>query len=127
MDQLLDTEEGVICYLDDVLIFGRNKHECYQTTEKVLAIFTKRNVKIRQDKSIFFTDHIKYLGFEISGKEIKVSGDNSKSIINAPEPTNSTQVKTYLGMAMFYHRHIPNMSMLSSNLHKLTLKKMEWN
>lgn len=36
MDQITGDLQGVACYLDDVLITGRNRHECMQRTERVL-------------------------------------------------------------------------------------------
>lgn len=127
MDQLLGTMEGVVYYLDDILIFGRGKNECILRTEKVVKKFTKHNIKVRKDKNLFFVEKLIYLGFEVSAGGVKVSPKKIQPILDAPKSQNITKLRSFfLSMTMFYHRHIRNMSMLTINHHKLTSKNNKW-
>lgn len=101
INYLVKKPRSVICYLDDVLILGNNIAECFERTKRVLYIFSKHYVKIREDKSIFFSEHIQYLGFEISTKGIRVIPDKIKTILEAPEHQNVTQLKSFMGISAF--------------------------
>ena len=43
----------------------------------------------------------------------------------SPTPTNTTQVKSFLGMLNYYHRHLPNLAHLLEPLHLLR-KNTQW-
>ena len=53
MDQILPQREGIICYLDDILITGKNDHEHLQNLEAVLKRLEKYNLRIKKPKFCF--------------------------------------------------------------------------
>lgn len=50
-----------------------------------------------------------------------------KTYPQGPPPMNNTQLKSFLGMVSYYHRHIPNLSVKSSLLHGLLAMNATWN
>ncbi|KAL1477324.1 hypothetical protein MTO96_035820 [Rhipicephalus appendiculatus] len=51
MDEMLKGLEGVVCYLDDVLIAGASIEECQTRVDAALARFQLHGVRVKQDKS----------------------------------------------------------------------------
>lgn len=103
MDDILSNETpGIVCYLDDILIYGQSEQECFDRVIKVLEIFHKYNVKIRKKKkSVLFTEEINYLGFHLSADGIRISEEKIKPILDSPWPTCATQLRSLLGMLSF--------------------------
>ena len=67
-----------------------------------------------------------YLGFSISKDGAKPLEEKVKPIVDAPSPQNVTQLKSFLGMINYYHRHLPNMADTLEPLHILLRKDMKW-
>ncbi|XP_037525229.1 uncharacterized protein LOC119402184 [Rhipicephalus sanguineus] len=52
MDEMLKGLEGVVCYLDDVLIAGESIEECQTRVDTVLARFQLHGARVKQDKYV---------------------------------------------------------------------------
>ena len=62
MDQVLQGLEFVTCYLDDVLIAGKDYADCKKKLLLVLDRLSKANIKVIIDKCNFFVTELPYLG-----------------------------------------------------------------
>ena len=51
---------------------------------------------------------------------------NVEAVKNAPEPTNVSELKSFLGMINYYHSYIPNMATETEPLHQLLRKGVQW-
>jgi hypothetical protein len=65
---------------------------------------------------------VSFLGHVISPEGITVHPDKVKDVLNWNAPTSVTQVHSFLGLADYYRRFIPNFSKISKPITKL-LKK----
>lgn len=108
MDGLLKGIPQVGCYIDDVIIGGSNANECWQKLEEVLTRLQDHNVTLRMEKCKLFCSEVRYLGHGISAEGIKPLGPKVRAIKDAPEPTNSTELKSFLGMVTFYSKFLSN-------------------
>lgn len=78
------------------------------------------NLTINFEKSQFFRQQIKYLGYIVDKDGLHADPDKIKSIIDYPTPTTRKEVRRFLGTASWYRRFIPNFSSLAAPLNKLT-------
>ena len=62
MDTILQGIPSVICYLDDILITGRNRAEHLRNLEEVLRRLQKHGVRLRKEKCRFLQESVEYLG-----------------------------------------------------------------
>ena len=62
----------VICYQDDVVVFGRNREEHAENLTKVIERLRKSGLKLNKDKSSFGQSEIEFLGHIIYSKGIKI-------------------------------------------------------
>ena len=70
---------------------------------------------------------VTYLGFSINQEGVSPVDEKIKPILEAPVPQNVTQLKSFLGMLNYYHRHIPNMADILEPLHCLLWENCTWN
>ena len=70
---------------------------------------------------------VTYLGFCINQEGVSPVDEKIKPILEAPVPQNVTQLKSFLGMLNYYHRHIPKMADILEPLRCLLGKNCTWN
>lgn len=116
MDQILLGVEGVKCFIDDIIIGGKDVDQCKERLFVVLERLNLHNVRINLEKCKFLEKEVKYLGHILSNNEIRPNREKVKAILDAPAPTDLSQLQSYLGLLNYYGRFIPN---LSSEIHDL--------
>ena len=109
-----------IAYYDDILIFSatQSEHESHlRMILKCLAEQNKAKCKIMQSE-------VTFLGHRLSAEGLKPSKSKLGEIVEFPVPKRLEELKTFLGMASFFRRFVPNYSHLASTLHALDRKKV---
>ncbi len=62
MSQIVDGVEGVVSYIDDILVSGRTKEEHDNRLRQILERLRQNNVKLNKSKCKFAQQEIQYLG-----------------------------------------------------------------
>ena len=72
MDHILHDllDEGVVVYLDDILIYSETQEEHERLVKEVLARLDKAGLRINLQKSTFHVDSVEFLGYGISPQDI---------------------------------------------------------
>ncbi len=126
MDQILQGVNNTICYLDDILVTGKNETEHIETLEEVLQRLQHHGVKIRLDKCQFLQKSVEYLGHRIDASGLHPTEAKVKAIVDAPTPKNLSELKSYLGLLNYYGRFLPNLSSMIQPLNQLQSKGQKW-
>ncbi|XP_053689881.1 uncharacterized protein K02A2.6-like [Sabethes cyaneus] len=126
MDTVLKGLDMVFCYLDDVLVAGRDFEDCHKRLLLVLDRLHETNIKVNFDKCKFFVKELPYLGHVISGEGLKPNPEKVATIQQAKKPENVTQLKAFLGLINYYGKFLPNLSAILSPLYKLLLKDVKY-
>ena len=100
MESLLNID-GVICYLDDILIMANSEEEHDRKLKKVLAILKDNNVVINEKKSVFKSDSVEYLGNLLTREGLKPSPDKIKDIQDCPIPNTVNALKSFFRSLYF--------------------------
>ena len=125
MDKLLNGLNAG-CYLDDIIITGRNDKEHLNNLEQVLQRLHKANIQLRRDKCVFMQPTVTYLGFTIDSTGIRMDEKGTDAVRHAPRPRNRSELQSFLGLVNHYRKHIPNMSTLCNPLNNLLRKDQQW-
>ena len=112
MERRLAGVPNTIVRVDDILITGRNDDEHVENLRRVLEVLKENGIRLRINKCLFMAPEIEYLGFKISKQGVEKIEEKIKPIMEAPEPKDVSQLKSFLGMIQYYHRHVPNISMI---------------
>ena len=73
-----------------------------------------------------FNKVIRYLEYIIDKKWLHTDDEKVESVFNAPELSNVSEPKLYLGMLNFYHKFLPIVADLLDLLHALLRHDVEW-
>ena len=126
MDTTLSGIPHVICYLDDILVAGVDETEHEKTLIQVFKRLQEAGFRLSKAKCNFQMKSVKYLGHTIDAQGLHPSEDKLKAIRDAPAPENVTQLRSFLGLILFYARFIPNHSTLLAPLNDLLRQDAQW-
>ena len=126
MSECLGPLNHTICevFLDDVIIFSSTLEEHLIRLEQVFQRFRECNLKLSAKKCHFMKDSVRYVGHIVSRDGISADPDKLDKILTWPEPTNVSELRTYLGFAGYYRRFIKNFSTIARPLNDLLAGKV---
>ena len=119
IEELFEGIENLASIFDDVLLYNRDVKAQCPTFRATLQRARENNLTFRLSKCIFAQPEVPYTGFILTGEGVKVQPQKVKAILNMPQPTNIDEVRTFLGMATYLSKHIPNFSDLTKDLRDL--------
>ena len=122
VDTLFKGLDGVLCFVDDILVAGKDHQSHNRALESVFKILDKYNLHIKPEKCIFATDEVSYLGFKISKTGIHKTKDKIAAIVNSKTPTSVAELRSFLGLINFYKKFFPDLATVAAPLYTL-LKK----
>lgn len=126
MDQILSGIEGVVYFIDDVLITGATPEEHLKNVEKVLEKLLKCGLKLQKSKCKFFENEVNYLGYIIDKNGTRKDSQKVKAMLEAPRPTNLTQLQSFIGLVNYYRQFIKNFATHMSPLYGLLQKNKKF-
>ena len=117
-----------LCYLDDIIVFGKTFEETLENLKEVFIRFREANLKLKPKKCHLFQTEVKYLGHIVSENGISCDEQKIKVIQDWPAPRNKTEVQRLLGFLNYYRKFIPNFSIIAFPITQLTqkTKKFVW-
>ena len=114
--------EFVVIYFDDILVFSKSLKKHVTHLRTVLQTLRKEQLYANMEKCLFGVDKLVFLGFVVSSKGVHVDESKINVIKTWPQPTNLQQVRSFLGLAGFYHQFVKDCSTSASPLHALSKK-----
>ena len=126
MDIVLQGLPGVVCYLDDIIITGKDKQEHLNNLEQVLSRVQEYGFRVRKEKCFFMQDSVEYLGHIVSKNGIQMSPKKVEAIVEMPQPKDQKDLRAFLGMVNHYGKFMSNLSDLCAPLNDLLQKTAKW-
>ncbi|KAL5517465.1 hypothetical protein EMCRGX_G003010 [Ephydatia muelleri] len=126
MGQILEGLDGVLCQMDDVLVFGSNQQEHDFRLHAVLKAIKAAGVTLNSEKCSFSVDKLKFLGHVISRDGVSADPDKTKAILQMKPPTNITELRRFMGMVNQLGKFSPNVAQISQPLRELLSTKSAW-
>ena len=126
MENLLQDIPGVVVYIDDVLITGPDESGHMVALEEMLRTMEQAGLRLSKGKCLFMAPSVEYLGYKIDADGLHPLPEKVRAIEMAPKPRNTTELKAYLGLLMYYGRFLPNLSTVLSPLYRLLRQDVCW-
>ncbi|XP_060754235.1 uncharacterized protein K02A2.6-like [Neoarius graeffei] len=126
MDQVLQGLPNVHCFLDDILVTGRDDAHHLRNLEAVLSRLEEFGLRVQKEKCEFFRSSLEYLGHIIDSAGLHKFPDKIQAIVDAPAPTDVSQLRSFLGLINYYARFVSNLSSLLHPLNALLHKGVKW-
>ena len=126
MSKILQGLEGVVCQVDDVLIFGKDALEHDERLMKALERIAESGVTLNEAKCKFGQDRIEFLGHVIDQNGISASPEKVAALVEMKPPTNVTGLRRFLGMANQLGKFSQQLAELSKPLRDLLSTNNDW-
>ncbi|GJS37953.1 putative reverse transcriptase domain-containing protein [Tanacetum coccineum] len=119
-------DKFVIVFIDDILIYSRNKQEHEEHLKLILELLKKEELYAKFSKCEFWIPKVQFLGHVIDSQGIHVDPAKIESIKDWASPKSPTEIRQFLGLAGYYRRFIEGFSKIAKPMTKLTQKKVKF-
>lgn len=103
-------DDFCIAYLDDILIFSKDRESHTKHLEQVLERLRDAELYAKPSKCSFYKDQVEFLGFVISEKGVEMDPERVRTIQEWPEIRSYHDIQVFLGFCNFYRRFISGYS-----------------
>ena len=126
--------KGVKIYLDDIIIYADTEEEFLRLMKEVFERCRRANIILKPSKCRFGMAEVEFVGHKISQDGISFTEERIDAVTQIPLPTTAFQLKSFLGLANYFHSHIRNLSALTEPLSEMLGKyekknshrRLEW-
>ena len=110
MEMVIGVQQFVtlLFYLDDICIFANSAYQMLDRIKLVFSRLKQYQLKIKPKKSFFFQMEVSFLGHVLSAKGISPNPEKVDKVRDWPVPKTSKEVHSFIGLASYYCRFIPN-------------------
>ena len=126
MNSLLLGLQGVLCVMDDIIVFGKNLQEHNSRLQTVLTRLSASGITLNSEKCEFSKNRLTFLGHVIDSKGISPDPSKTAAITNMDPPKSVTELRRFLGMINQLGKFTPNIAELSHPLRELLSVKRAW-
>jgi hypothetical protein len=109
----------VIVFIDDILIYSKSEEEHAWHLCIILQWLRGHQHYAKFNKCAFWLNDVPFLGHIISAVGIAVDPSKVQEVLDWKSPRPVTQIRSFLGLAGYYRRFIPNFSKIAKPMTKL--------
>ena len=127
MNTILQGIPRTLCYIDDILVTGANDEEHLKNLAEVFERLHKYGIRMCKQKCYFMQDSVEYLGHRVDAEGIRATPEKISAIVNAPQPENVQQLRSFLGLLNYYRNFLPHLATILQPRNELLQKGKKWN
>ncbi|XP_038119374.1 uncharacterized protein K02A2.6-like [Culex quinquefasciatus] len=127
VDSMIADLDDTSCYLDDIIVASNSLDEHIEQLHRLFARIQEYGFHLKIEKSNFFMQQIKYLGFIVDSDGIRPDPEKVKPIVNMPAPHDVPTLRSFLGAINYYGKFVKSMHELRHPLDALLKKDAKWN
>ena len=111
MSQILSGLDGVLCHIDDVLIYGgtTEEHDTLLCAALSRLQTATAGVTLNADKCLFSQTSIRFLGHIIDKNGVHPDPERLTAVRNMEAPKDLTQLRRFMGMVNQLGKFTPNL------------------
>jgi len=106
-------------YIDDINTFSRTFDEHLEHLQLVFQRIREAGLKLNREKCNFTRKELPFLGHVINDEGISPDPSTVQKIIDFPQPRTVKGLRSFLGLAGYYHKFVKGFSQITAPLFKL--------
>jgi hypothetical protein len=122
-----ELDKFVVVFIDGILIYSKNEEEHAQHLRIVLTRLREHQLYAKFSKCAFWLEEIQFLWDVLFANGIAVDPSKVKDILEWKSPTIVHQARSFLGLAGYYRRFIPDFSKLVKPITSLLKNDIKFN
>ena len=123
MDEL---DKFVVVFIDDILIYSKSIQEHEQHLRVVLEKLRAHKLYDKFSKCEFWLEKVAFLGHILTAEGVAVDSEKVEAVSNWQQPTNVSEIRSFLGLAGYYRRFIEGFSKIAWPMTELLKKEKKF-
>jgi hypothetical protein len=123
---MMELDKFVVVFIDDILIYSENEKEHAKHLRIVLQRLRDHKLYAKFSKCEFWLKSVKFLGHTISQDGISVDPSKVQEVMDWKPPKSVHQIRSFLGLAGYYRRFIPDFSRITKPMTELLKKGVKF-
>jgi hypothetical protein len=123
---MMELDKFVVVFIDDILIYSKNEKEHAKHLRIVLQCLRDHKLYAKFSKCEFWLNSVKFLGHTISKDGISVDPSKVQEVMDWKPPKSVHQIRSFLRLAGYYRRFIPDFSRIAKPKTELLKKGVEF-
>ncbi|GJZ84458.1 putative reverse transcriptase domain-containing protein [Tanacetum coccineum] len=119
-------DKFMIVFIDDILIYSKNKQEHKENLKLILELLKKEELYAKFSKCEFWIPKVQFLGHVIDSQGIHADPAKIESIKDWASPKSPMEIRQFLGLAGYYRRFIEGFSKIAKPMTKLTQNNVKF-
>ena len=105
-----ELDKFIVVFINDISIYSKTEEEHVQHFRIILQRLRDHQLYAKFSKCEFWLNNVKFLGHNISSEGISVDPSKVQEVKDRKPPTFVHQIRSFLGLAGYYRRFIPDFS-----------------
>ena len=127
IESTLKIIKGVVIFQDDVLVYGTTKYQYEKRMRAVKSQLCEKNFTVNEKKSNSKpVSSVNFLGYSVSKEGIAPDPKHVEKMKNAKPPSHMKQLESFVGLANFYGRIIPDFATKMLPLNEIRREEFRW-
>ncbi|KAG8912257.1 hypothetical protein FRC01_005198 [Tulasnella sp. 417] len=115
-----------LVYIDDIIIYSRTFEEHLKHLDAVLGAIAKANLTLAPAKCHLAYQSLLLLGQKVSRLGMSTHKEKISAILDLDIPKNMNELRTFLGMVVYFSGYIPFYAWIVAPLFALLKKGVKW-
>ena len=109
-----------------MVAFGDSFETAYSNLEEVFSRMRKAHLTLKPSKCALFRQKVEYLGHIVSRDGIRQTQSKIEAVLHWAEPTNISELRSFLGITSYYRAFISEYSDKAEPLTRLLKKEVKY-
>ena len=125
IDKVLEFKTPV--WLDDIIcVTNGTIEEQEEELREILSKLQENGYRASEKKTELFKKELTWLGYEINQNGVKPNKDKTEAITKLEAPTNTKELKSFLGSIQHLSKFLNNLSKKTDRMRRLLKKDTKW-
>ena len=121
-----ELDKFVVVFVDDIIIYSKNEEEHAEHLRIVLQHLREHKLYAKFSKYDFWLKEVQFLGHIISEAGISVDPSKIQDVLNWKTPESVSEIRSFLGLAGYYRRFVPDFSKIARPMIELLEKGVKF-